>query len=117
VATQTAEQKAAVEVLMMKSRILWEAIVKASPPDVTARAIRSKLGFEALDDESIGTVAEVVVDYEKGLSAAISALEKVQPDAAQNGVAVAEKPIDVVPPGEVEVLPADTKKPSRTSQK
>lgn len=112
-ATQTAEQKAAIEVLMMKSRLFYEAIVKAGPPDSTGLAIKRKAGFESLDDESIGAVAEAVVNYEKALQAAVDELAKVQPEAT----AGTEKATDVVPDADVQVLAPEAKKPAARASK
>jgi hypothetical protein len=89
---------------MMKTRLFYEAIVKASPPDSAGSAIKKKLPFEKIDDESIGAVAEAVVNYEKALTAAVKELE-AQPSAPpSNGAEKAEKRIDVVPDSDVEVL-------------
>jgi hypothetical protein len=104
VATLTPEQQAAVDVLTLKSRHLYEAIIKAKSPEALGLAIRDGKAFAALNDESIAAVAVAVVGYEKALEQAVAELAKQPTPEPGNG----EKAPVVVPPEETKVLPPPT---------
>lgn len=113
----TPEQQAAVDVLAMKSRLLYESILKAKPPEALGLAIRDGRGFESLNDESVAAVAVGVMAYEKALAGAITELEKQPTPPAENGTKPANGEPTVVPAAETEVLPATTSAPSKAAHK
>lgn len=106
----TPEQQAKADALMKKARVLYEAIVKAKPPQALAFAIRDGVAFEKLGEESIVAVAQASALYEKGLGELVAALSKVpdpEPGAATKVDVKGEK---VAPPTPDAEPPAGKKK-------
>jgi hypothetical protein len=65
---------------MKKARVLYDAILKANPPTELGLAIRDRVPFDKLKDESIAAVAVTVTAYESGLKALIAELAKEVPE-------------------------------------
>ena len=67
-ATLTPEEQAKVAALAARARVLYDSILQAKPGNDLAFAIRDKVPFDKLKDESIAQVATTVVLFAKGLA-------------------------------------------------
>lgn len=105
VAQLTAEEQAKVTALVARSKVLYEAILKANPGNELGIALRDKVPFDKLKDESIAQVATAVALFAKGLA-------KLDEDAK----AASEQP-KTEPGKATEIVPETTPAPKADGKK